>query len=69
MTQSRSGMSRSSCIVSRAAGRMPQLPAVGAATMRPMEAFSSETASARYSAPESREPVRLLPDFETWLIL
>ena len=37
----------SSSIVRTAAGRIPQLPAVGAATIRPMEAFSSETASAR----------------------
>ena len=36
-----------SCMVSTAAGRMPQLPAVGAATTRPMAAFSSLTASAR----------------------
>ena len=30
---------------------MPQLPAVGAATIRPMAALSSETARARYRAP------------------
>lgn len=37
----------SSRMVSTAAGRMPHEPAVGAATMRPMAALSSETASAR----------------------
>ena len=47
ITQSCSGHPFSACIVRRAAGRMPQLPAVGAATMRPMEALSSETARAR----------------------
>ena len=46
MTQSCSVAPRSS-MVSSTAGRMPQLPAVGAATMRPMAAFSSLTASAR----------------------
>ena len=47
ITQSRSVQPRSCCMVSTAAGRMPQLPAVGAATTRPMAAFSSLTASAR----------------------
>ena len=47
ITQSCSEQPRSFCMVKRAAGRMPQLPAVGAATTRPMAAFSSLTASAR----------------------
>ena len=61
MTQARREQPFSCSIVSRAAGRMPQLPAVGAATMRPMAAFSSLTASARVSAPPSTGPVRLRP--------
>ena len=61
ITQSWSEHPFSSCMVIRAAGRMPQLPAVGAATIRPMEAFNSETASARERAPGRKEPVRLLP--------
>ena len=47
ITQSRSLAPSSSRMVSTAAGRMPHEPAVGAATMRPMAALSSETASAR----------------------
>ena len=47
ITQPRSEQPFSCCMVSTAAGRMPQLPAVGAATTRPMAAFSSLTASAR----------------------
>ena len=47
ITTARSSQPSSSRIVSSAAGRMPQEPAVGAATMRPMAALSSETASAR----------------------
>ena len=35
---------------------MPQLPAVGAATMRPMDALQPATASARVIAPERSEP-------------
>ncbi|CDB63972.1 unknown [Clostridium clostridioforme CAG:132] len=69
MTQSLSGIRFSSCMVSRAAGRMPQLPAVGAATIRPMAALSSETARARYRAPERKEPVRLFPLSDIWRIL
>ena len=61
ITQSWSEHPFSTCMVISAAGRMPQLPAVGAATIRPMEAFNSETASARYRAPERKDPVRLLP--------
>ena len=61
ITQSWSEHPFSTCMVISAAGRMPQLPAVGAATIRPMEAFNSETASARYRAPERKGPVRLCP--------
>ena len=47
MTHSSSVSWYCSCMVSTAAGTMPQLPAVGAATILPMEAFSSDTARAR----------------------
>lgn len=60
-THARSVQPFSACMVSTAAGRMPQLPAVGAATTRPMAAFSSLTASARYSAPPSTLPVSERP--------
>ena len=46
MTTSRSAKPRSSYRDTRHPGRMPQLPAVGAATIRPMEALQPATASA-----------------------
>ena len=63
MMQSRSEEPYSSCMVITAAGTIPQLPAVGAATIRPMAAFSSDTARARYMALPMKEPVRFFPDF------
>ena len=47
MTHSLSVSLYCSCMVSTAAGTIPQLPAVGAATILPMEAFNSDTARAR----------------------
>ena len=61
ITQAWRAQPRSCCMVKRAAGKMPQLPAVGAATTRPMAAFHSLTASARYKAPPSTPPVMLCP--------
>ncbi len=69
ITQARSDSFLSACMVRTAAGRIPLLPAVGAATMRPMEAFSSEIASARYRAPPKNGPVRFFPKSTACFIL
>ena len=58
-----SGAPPSSSMLTRQPGRMPQLPAVGAATIRPMEALHPATESARAMAlprkgPQSPPPVR-----------
>ena len=45
---------------------MPQLPAVGAATILPMQALVSDTAMARVMAQIKVSPIKLLPI--RWLI-
>ena len=44
-------------------GRMPQLPAVGAATIRPMAALQPATASALVMALERKPPHKVFPCF------
>ena len=56
-----SGRFFSSMVVSTAAGKMPQLPAVGDATIRPMQALHSDTAKALASALPKNGPHKLSP--------
>jgi len=58
ITTSRFEKFLSSYIGTRQPGKMPQLPAVGVATMRPMAALQLLTASARAIALVMRLPVK-----------
>ena len=58
ITTSRFEKFLSSYIGTRQPGKMPQLPAVGVATMRPMAALQLLTASARAMALVMRLPVK-----------
>ena len=60
-TASSSVAPRSSIMASTAPGRIPQAPAVGAATIFPMQALHSAVARAYTSARPSRFPQRSLP--------
>ena len=53
----------SSCIVMIAAGTIPLEPAVGEATILPMEAFTSPTEIALINAPEKKDPHNVLFSF------
>ena len=69
MTTSRSVKPRSSYSDTRHPGRMPQLPAVGAATMRPMEALHPATASAREMARDRNGPHSPPPEVSAYCFM